>query len=160
MGYAHCAHDVGSTKGMKRERLRSCLSWRGGPARHDCAFVVDNDALPGFRGLAVVRIHLLFSFKHGNGIVYPCALVSWFVWSKDTPCEDTGMWIVEPHMDDQGLLVKSVVHLDCMLRAAHLIGVSGPHFIPRTLTYTDSLDAFNAFYVNKYADHHAHEIAF
>ncbi|KAH9849164.1 hypothetical protein C2E23DRAFT_737876 [Lenzites betulinus] len=152
--------DNSGVRGMKKERIRSCLSWRGGPPRHDCAFVVDDDTLPGFRGLAVVRVFLFFSFKHGNGTVYPCALVSWFVLSKNTPCEDTGMWIVEPHLDPHGLPVMSVIHLDCMLRAAHLIGVSGTSHIPRTLSYTDSLDAFSAFYVNKYADHHAHEIAF
>ncbi|KAI0369422.1 hypothetical protein BV20DRAFT_946175 [Pilatotrama ljubarskyi] len=145
---------------MKKERIRSCSSWRGGPARWDCAFVVDDEDMPGFRGLAVVRIHLFFSFKTASGHEYPCALVSWFVRSSDAPCEETGMWIVEPQLDDHGRPVMSVIHLDCMLPAAHLIGVAGTHTIPRTLRHTDSLDAFNAFYVNKYADHHAHEIAF
>ncbi|KAH9848231.1 hypothetical protein C2E23DRAFT_740030, partial [Lenzites betulinus] len=152
--------DLSGIKGMKRERIRACMLWRSSPARNDCVFVDDDEALPGFQGLAVVRIRLFFSFKHHDGSDFPCALVSWFVLSKDTPCDQTGMWIVKPHLDAYGLLVMSVIHLDCILRAAHLIGVAGAHTIPRTLTYTDSLDAFNAFYVNKYADHHAHEIAF
>ncbi|KAF8814483.1 hypothetical protein BYT27DRAFT_7082226 [Phlegmacium glaucopus] len=42
----------------------------------------------------------------------------------------------------------------------HLIGVYGSNFIPPTLTYSQSLHAFRLFYVNKYADHHSHEIAF
>ncbi|KAI9059928.1 hypothetical protein FKP32DRAFT_1579107 [Trametes sanguinea] len=145
---------------MKQERIRACRSWRKGPARYDCAFVADAEDLPGFRGLAVVRVHLLFSFKFSRNVTYPCALVSWFVPVGDQPCNKTGMWIVEPQMDAYGLPVMSVIHLDCMVRSAHLIGVAGDHHLPRTLKHTDSLDAFNAFYVNKYADHHAHEIAF
>lgn len=150
--------DVCGTKGMTKERIRSVSSWRGGPPRHDCAFVVEDETQPGFRGLSVVRVHLLFSFKYANGVTYPCALVSWFVPIGDSPCDETGMWIVEPLVDDHGRRVISVIHLDCMLRAAHLIGVAdGP--LPYQLSHTDSLDAFQAFYVNKYADHHAHEIA-
>ncbi|KAI0349510.1 hypothetical protein OH77DRAFT_1414891 [Trametes cingulata] len=145
---------------MKKERIRSCSSWHGGAPRRDCAYVVDDEQLPGFQGLAVVRVHLLFSFRSVGGLVYPCALVSWFVGSMDIPCDETGMWIVEPQLDDHGLPVMSVIHLDCMLCAAHLIDVSGAHTVPCNLCHTDSLDAFNAFYVNKYADHHAHEIAF
>ena len=63
-------------------------------------------------------------------------------------------------MDQYGLQVVSVIHLNCILRAAHLIGHAGSQSVPLRLKHTDSLDAFTAFYVNKYADHHAHEIAF
>jgi amino acid permease len=38
--------------------------------------------------------------------------------------------------------------------------VYGSKFIPPTLTYSQSLHAFKLFYVNKYANHHSHEIAF
>ena len=145
---------------MKKERIRAVRSWRGGPARHDCVFVTVDDSLPGFRGLDVARVLLLFSFKHTDGLVYPCALVSWFVRSSDVPCEETGMWIVEPQMDDHGRRVISVVHLDCVLRAAHLLPVPDDDPIPTRLKHTDTLDVFDAFFVNKYADHHAHEIAF
>ena len=156
----HAPSDLSGVKRMKRECIRACQTWRGGPGRYDCAYVVDDQDLPGFQGLAVVRVHLLFSFKTAAGVLYPCALVSWFVPSKNTPCDETGMWIVEPQLDLHGLPVMSVIHLDCVLRAAHLIGVAGTDPLPSTLQHTDSLDAFTAFYVNKYADHHAHEIAF
>ena len=56
--------------------------------------------------------------------------------------------------------MTSVIHIDSILRAAHIIGVSGPQPLPTDFTYGDSLDAFEMFYVNKYVDHHAHEIAF
>ncbi|OCH89124.1 hypothetical protein OBBRIDRAFT_733116 [Obba rivulosa] len=47
-----------------------------------------------------------------------------------------------------------------LLRGAHLMGVAGEEMIPRDFRYTNTLDAFQAFYVNKYVDHQAHELAF
>ncbi|KAI0704619.1 hypothetical protein C8Q76DRAFT_820240 [Earliella scabrosa] len=133
----HAPSDLCGAHGMKKERIRAVRSWRGGPPRHDCVYVTVDDSLPGFRGLDVARVLLLFSFKHTDGVVYPCALVSWF---------ETGMWIVEPQMDDHG--------------RPHLLPVPDHNPIPTRLKHTDTLDVFDAFYVNKYADHHAHEIAF
>ena len=57
----------------------------------------------------------------------------------------------------------AVVHLDAILRGVHLVGVAGKEFLPpdnKDLSFSDSLDAFDAFYVNKYADHHSHELLF
>jgi hypothetical protein len=89
-----------------------------------------------------------------------CALVEWFSTYSDSPCEDTGLWRVEPDYNMGGRRMCSVIHIDTILRSAHLIGVAGPQLLPRHFTYHDSLDAFQLFYVNKYADHHAHEIVF
>lgn len=52
------------------------------------------------------------------------------------------------------------IHLDTVLRAAHLMGVCGEAFIPKTITSANSLDAFYSFYVNKFIDHHTFEIVF
>ncbi|KAJ6602841.1 hypothetical protein DFH09DRAFT_899490, partial [Mycena vulgaris] len=71
----------------------------------------------------------------------------------------TGMWVVEPKYRGKQRLV-SVLHLDSFLRDAHLIPVYGKSHIPIGFRYTHSLDAFNAFHVNKYIDHHTNEIAF
>lgn len=152
--------DLSGVKGMKKECIHLCLSWRGGPTCHDCAFVEDDENLPGFCGLAVICVQLFFLFKHYGSTKYPCTLILWYVPSQDTPCKETGMWIVEPELNEWGVPVLFVIHSDCMLCAAHLIGVSGHHLVPCTLRYTDSLDAFNTFYVNKYTDHYTHEIAF
>ena len=38
--------------------------------------------------------------------------------------------------------------------------VYGNDPIPRYLSFTQTLDTFNSYYVNKYIDHHAFEIAF
>jgi hypothetical protein len=54
----------------------------------------------------------------------------------------------------------SIIHLDSILRGAHLVGIASKKLIPNHLTLHNSLDAFQAYYVNKYIDHHAHELAF
>ncbi|KAG2342371.1 hypothetical protein BDR05DRAFT_976526 [Suillus weaverae] len=51
-----------------------------------------------------------------------------------------------------------IIHVDSIYCAAHLIPIYGTHAIPQDLKYYDSYDAFRAFYVNKFADHHAFEI--
>jgi hypothetical protein len=66
------------------------------------------------------------------------------------------MWIVTPDSAD----ATQVIHLDSILRDAHLIGVAGSGRLPKDFTFHDSLDAFKAFYVSKFADHHSHEILF
>ena len=54
----------------------------------------------------------------------------------------------------------SVIHLDAFLRGVHLLPVYGSDFLPINFKHTQSLDAFQAYYVNHFADHHAHEIIF
>ncbi|KAJ7115096.1 hypothetical protein C8R43DRAFT_902897 [Mycena crocata] len=151
--------DQSGMRGMMRERIRAVRSWRGGAARYDCVFVEGDPDLPGFRGLLAGRVRLFMSFKH-LGITYPCALVTWFSAIGDDPCPDVGMWMVEPDVDHRGRRVMDIIHLDTILRGAHLIGIYGEKFLPKHFKYSDSLDMFNAFYINKYADHHANEIAF
>jgi hypothetical protein len=149
--------DLSGIGGMYRERIRSVESWQGGPERRDCIFVEHNPDAPGFRGLHVARVQHFFKIKY-QSITYPCALVAWFSAIGENPCSDTGMWMVNPDIDHQGHWEMSVIHIDTILRGAHLIGIAGKHSIPRQLQHTDSLNAFRAFYVNKYIDHHAHEI--
>ncbi|KAJ7753981.1 hypothetical protein B0H14DRAFT_3600887 [Mycena olivaceomarginata] len=141
---------------MRRERIRSTPSWRKHGARPDCAFVVERQDAKGFRGMSGVRVRLLFSFTH-DGVDYPCALVEWFKKVGRSPDTETGMWVVEPEMQVKSRLT-SIVRLDIILRGAHLIPVYGAH--PVNFRYYYSLDAFKAFHVNKYIDHHANEIEF
>ncbi|KAJ7070469.1 hypothetical protein C8F01DRAFT_1206314 [Mycena amicta] len=150
--------DISGIRGMRREWIRSTPSWRKTGARRDCAYVVENQETPGFRGMSVVRVQLLFSFDF-DAVTYPCALVEWFKKVGRSPDSETGMWIVEPEMEGQRRLV-TVVHLDSFLRGAHLIPVFGEAHLPIDFKHTYSLDVFNAYHVNKYADHHANEIAF
>jgi hypothetical protein len=69
------------------------------------------------------------------------------------------MWIVRPTVHDDGTPNFAVIHIDTIYRAAHLIPVYGPDFIADNIEYFHSYDAFCSFYINKFADHHAFEIA-
>jgi hypothetical protein len=151
--------DPSGMGGMRRERIHSRPSWRNGPARRDCIFVNTNPELDGMRGLDIARVMLFFAFSHQDQH-YPCALVHWFSRIGNEADEDTGMWRVRPDYGADGKPLLSVLHLDCVLRAAHLIGVYGTAFIPKTLTFDQSLNVFQTYYVNKFIDHHAFQIAF
>jgi hypothetical protein len=153
----HAPSDPSGTHGMRRERIRSTPSWRGPKPRRDCAFVVEDEMKPGMSGMNVVRVILFFSFEY-EGIYYPCALVEWFERVHLDPV--TGLWVVRPDIIHRRQNRRSVLHLDSFLRGAHLIPVYGTEMLPVGFDYSDSLDAFSAFYVNKYIDHHANEIAF
>ncbi|KAG2737246.1 hypothetical protein P692DRAFT_20762147 [Suillus brevipes Sb2] len=143
---------------MRREHIRSCPSWRNGPARYDCVFINAHPELEGMRGLEVARALCFFSFKY-RWVLYECAVVHWFDVVGDAPDEDTGMWIVQPSFNGRSLNI-SVIHINAIYRAAHLLPIYGTDNIPRNLNFYHSLDAFRAFYVNKFADHHTFEIAF
>ncbi len=104
---------------------------------------------------------LLFMLVRYLDMVYPCALMNWYSAVGTAPDPDTGLWVVTPDVDYNNCLVESVVHVDCLLRGAHLIGKSNRNeFIPRGMKHTDTLNIFPSFFVNKYADHHSYEIAF
>jgi hypothetical protein len=111
------------------------------------------------KGLLVARVYLLFKFLH-DGIDYPCALVHWYSTSSE-PDADTGFWVVRPESIQQGMRHMSVIHIDSVVRGAHLL----PRFpsdapVYREINYMNVLDLYTSFYVNKFVDHHAFEIAF
>ncbi|KAG1722877.1 uncharacterized protein EDB91DRAFT_1240170 [Suillus paluster] len=140
--------DLSSVGRMRIEHIRSCPSWRNKHSHHDCVFVNMDSGCPNSR---------FFSFSYQSD-VYPCAVIQWFDKVSDAADEDMGMWIVSPAAT--GASKHAVIHIDAIYRAAHLIPVYGTEFFPRGLKHYDSYDAFQAYYVNKYADHHAFEIAF
>ena len=143
-------------RGMQRERIRSCPLWRNKAPRHDCAFVIEDEAKPGMKGMSVVRVKLFFSF-HYEGVYFPCALVEWYSRKGQSRDPVTGMWKVTPDFWQHERLC-SVIHLDTILRGAHLLPVFGNQPLPINFDYTHSLDAFSMYYVNHFADHHSHEI--
>ncbi|KAG1874048.1 hypothetical protein C8R48DRAFT_745953 [Suillus tomentosus] len=150
--------DVSGISGMRYERICAVDTWRNSPGRYDCVFVSSDPTVEGMRGFDIAQVRLFFSFKH-NGVHYPCAFVHWFKHVHDSQDEDTGMWVVEPETCEDGTRFASVIHLDCIFHAAHLMPVFGHEFLPTYLSYTQTLDAFCTYYVNKYIDHQAFEIA-
>ncbi|KAG1775765.1 hypothetical protein EV702DRAFT_1180194 [Suillus placidus] len=143
--------------GMQCEHIRACPLWRNLYPRNDCVFVNTNPDVEGMQGLEVARVLCFFLFKH-NWIEYPCALVQWFDKLGNCADEDTGMWMGKPSVCEDGSRNLAVIHIDTVYRAAHLIPIYGSEFIPESINFYHSYDAFCSFYVNKYADHHAFEI--
>ncbi|PSR76412.1 hypothetical protein PHLCEN_2v8447 [Hermanssonia centrifuga] len=151
--------DISGIGGMRRERIRATPSWFNGPPRYDCVFAENDSTVEGFRGLHAARVKTFFSFECG-GVEYPCALIQWYSPVADEPDDLTGLWVVEPDFDNDNQPFYGVIHLDSILRLAHLIPDFGDAVLPPDFLQSQSLDAFKTYYVNKYADHHAHEIAF
>jgi hypothetical protein len=87
---------------------------------------------------------LAFMSLKVSGVVYPCALVTWFSAIGDEPCLDVGMWMVEPDLDTDSEREMSVIHLDSILRAAHLTPIYGDNLVPCYFKHTSSLDSFAA----------------
>ena len=113
-------------------------------------------------GCVVLMLHecdFFFPFKQ-SGVVYPCALVDWYSRVGDVPDEETGMWMVERDVNPNGTAFSAVIHIDSILRAAHLIGMYGEDFVPKGILPCHSLNVFHSYYVNKFIDHHAFEIAY
>ena len=120
--------------------------------------MVEDEDKPGMRGMNVAHIQLFFSFAYKDK-EYQCALINWFSRMGQTWDSETGMWKVRPDMQ-HGRHWCSVIHLDLVLRGAHLLLIFGEKFLPINFDYSDSLDAFAGYYVNHFADHHSHKIIF
>lgn len=146
--------DLCGAGGMYQERIRAAPSWYGRP-RHDTAFVVLDESKPGMLGMVIARVLLFFSFHFCNKN-FPCSLVNWFV-PGDQPGPGTSMWVVQPELDHRKRRAVEVIHIDSIARGAHLLPVYGTAYLPEDLEYTDALDVFKSFFVNKFTDHHTHE---
>jgi hypothetical protein len=75
------------------------------------------------------------------------------------PDSKTGLLMVEPSSINNHVHF-AVIHIDSIFQSAHLIPVYGPEMLPAAIKFHHTLDIFTLFYVNKYADHHAFEIAY
>ncbi|KAI0669487.1 hypothetical protein C8Q78DRAFT_1070632 [Trametes maxima] len=134
---------------MRREHIRSTPSWRRAGPRHDCVF--------GLLGMDIAQVMLFFPLRYQLQVL-PCALVHWFLREGDLSDEDTGMWIVRPWYLRGRCPMLSVIHLNTIFHATHLIGISDTKRIEDTQSANTSLDDFDRYYVNKYIDHHTFEV--
>lgn len=149
--------DPSGSGGMRREYIRATPSWRKGPPRYDCVFVSVNPDIPGMLGMEIARVHCFLSFDF-QGMTYPCALIRWYTRLGDTPDYDTGLWTVRPQFDAVGGPSFAIIHLDAVIRAAHLLPVFNGEPIPKTYKFHQTLDIFDSFYINKYIDYHAFDL--
>ncbi|KAI1786592.1 hypothetical protein LXA43DRAFT_897672 [Ganoderma leucocontextum] len=145
---------AGST-GMHQEFIRCTPKWYGKHPRYDTVLVQTDPDAPGMAGMGVARVRAFLSFVY-EYTRHECALVEWFEVDGDGPDPVTGMWIVKPEKNGNQR-VKSVISIRQIVRACHLIGVYGRSRVPVGFQHMDSLDAFRRFYLNWFADYHAHE---
>lgn len=155
----HAPSDLSGVGGVRREHIRAVRVWRKGPPRYDTMFINSDSNIEGMRGLEVARARLFFSFS-SDGVNYPCALIHWYSHVGEAPDDTTGMWLVEPDLHPDGSHNASIIHLDSIMRAAHLMPLHCEKSVDPALNHTDTLDSFAYFYINKYIDHHAFEVAF
>jgi hypothetical protein len=150
--------DPSGVHGMKREWIRCTPNWRRRGRRDDCILVdVDPEDAPD--GLQAARVKLLFAVQYGHDQVkYPCALVHWYSDHDTEPDPDTGMRVLEPSVHPDGSPDMDVISLDSIVRAAHLTPVYGPAMVPDHLKFWQTLDSFQAFYLNNYIDHHMFDL--
>ncbi|KAH9013947.1 hypothetical protein EDB85DRAFT_2076528 [Lactarius pseudohatsudake] len=133
-----------------------------GAPRYDVVLVNTGDggnkALP-MSGYAAARVLFFFSLEH-SGENFPAALVWWYTLSDDSGHRDeaTGMWLVEREYNWDQKPHLAVVHIDTIFRAVHLLPYFSQEHVRKGFSYTDTLDTYANFYVNKYADHHSFEI--
>lgn len=145
---------------MYHETIRATPAWNRGEIpgpRYDCVYVsdgLDSDE-PIMSNLLIARVLLFFSFSF-NDKLHECALVHWFSVFGDQPDSDNGMWVVTPDYFG-GTRSLAVIHVDSIFCAAHLLPIFDATPLPRTFNYSQTLDSFQAFYVNKYIDYHAYE---
>lgn len=147
--------ELAGTSGMHSEIIRANPNWRYEYPRFDTVLIQVNPDLPGIRGCKIGRVRAFLSVSY-DGSRIPCALVQWFVIKGDRPSDVMNMWVVQPEMQGQHHFT-SVVHIDSFIRGVHLIPVYNGVKMPRNFHFSYSLDAFKAFYLNRFADYHTHE---
>ena len=76
-----------------------------------------------------------------------------FIVTQDRICMISALFVAERQTHQENMRVIFDVFVSWKF-------VCGSSFIPDNLTYTKSLQAFKNYYVNKYVDHHAYEIAY
>ncbi|KAG0699688.1 hypothetical protein DFH29DRAFT_983453 [Suillus ampliporus] len=151
--------DISGIGGMRTKYIRACSLWWNEAARYNCVFVNTNPDMEGMQGLDVARVLCFFSFTF-RGTTFPCTVVHWFDTIGNSADEDTGMWVVRPGFTRNCSPNISIIHVDAIFHTSHLIPVWGTHFVSHDLKFHQSYDSFQFYYVNKYADHHAFEIAY
>ena len=143
---------------MHQETIRSNPTWWKSYPQYDTVLVNTDPTAVGIQGMLVTQVKLFLSFLYDNND-YDCALVEWFECNGEAPDPVMGLWKVKPEVWD-AVQSTAIVHIDCIMCAVHLIGVYLNTTILVDLPFYYALDAFETFYINKYADYHSHKTLF
>ena len=149
--------DPSGVGGMRHKFIRAVPSWQHGPARYDCVYVSTDNTKEGMLSMDIARVYCFFSLTYTDRQTFSCALVRWFDLIADEPDDLTGMWMIAPSFIGESENL-AVIHVDTIVRSAHLIPIFGQRPVPPFVSFYNSLDAFRGFYVNGFADHHAFEL--
>jgi hypothetical protein len=145
---------------MHREIIRSTPRWYNQYERRDTVLLHEDLDQDGMKGMVVGRVMRFLSFKH-EGRVHPCALIEWFERVGESADPLTGLWKVRPRkVRGQPRRAVGIVPLDSIFRACQLMPVYERTPLPHGFHFSHSHVAFQSFYVNSYADYHAHECIF
>ncbi|KAG1851634.1 hypothetical protein DFJ58DRAFT_661567 [Suillus subalutaceus] len=68
------------------------------------------------------------------------------------------MWMVQCSFHLDGSQELSVIHLDTIICALHLLPMFSDQFIDNDVLFHNSLDLFTSFYVNQFVDHNSFDI--
>ncbi|KAG2755597.1 hypothetical protein P692DRAFT_201801024 [Suillus brevipes Sb2] len=145
--------------------LRDCPSYMGAIKVFNSAavtFIAPSDP-SGITGMRREHIRAVPSWRNGPGR-FDCAFVNtddrqWFYWITEERDEVTGMYMVAPSFDEDGSPNMSIIHIDSIVRGAHLLPIFGTQFVSQGLQFHHSLDIFRGYYINRFIDHHSFELA-
>ena len=149
--------DLSGTGSMQCKYIHATPTWRQEGPQYDCVFIITNPELEGMHGMDIAHVLCFFSFKTQRNH-HCCAVVHWFDHIGDAPDEATGMWMVHPSFACSKQPNITVIHIDAIFHAAHLIPAYDRNFISPEIGPHNSYDSFHHFYINKFVDHHAFEI--
>lgn len=147
--------ELGGPGGMHSEIIRSTPRWYGKYERRDTVLVQVHDEDEVMGGMLIARVLAFVAFEH-NEIPYSCAVVEWFAPISDEPDEVTGMWVVEPEVEN-GERPIDLIDTDSIVRACHLVPKYGSSPVPDKFHFAFAHTAYRLFYFNKYSDYHTYE---
>lgn len=141
--------------GMHSEVIRCSPSWFKQYPRYDTVLVQLSEA-EGMDGMGIARVRAFLAFSYGI-TRYECALVEWYELIADERDHVMNMWVVKPELIGHQPVID-IISVDTIVRSCHLIPDFGHTQLPTDFHFSHTLDAFQQYFVNVYADYHTHEL--
>ena len=153
--------DMSGWEGMHSEIIQCTPCWHKECAHYNTVLLKLND-VSSIASMVVTRVRLFFTLHlwDNQNTVYLCTLVDHYKILGRQPDHVMSMWKVSLDKVNNNQVLQSVEPLDSIVCAVHLLPVFGTGYIPDHWPYSLTLDSFQQFYINKYADHHSHQIIY